>query len=74
MTGFWKVCFPASIACGKGSKGFAGLFRGGRNSFEESLNQLVDAMAVVCSVYTMFFKKAILQGRRNIGSFSAAAL
>ena len=32
---------------------------------EESLNQLVDAMAVVCSVYTMFFKKSYFAGEEE---------
>lgn len=53
----------------KGAKDLQGFFEEDAIPSEESLNQLVDAMAVVCSVYTMFFKKAILQGRRNIGSF-----
>ena len=42
----------------KGAKDLQGFFEEDAIPSEESLNQLVDAMAVVCSVYTMFFKKS----------------
>ena len=56
----------------KGAKDLQGFFEEDAIPSEESLNQLVDAMAVVCSVYTMFFKKSYFAGEEEY--FSAAAL
>ena len=47
----------------KGAKDLQGFFEEDAIPSEESLNQLVDAMAVVCSVYTMFFKKSYFAGQ-----------
>lgn len=49
----------------KGAKDLQGFFEEDAIPSEESLNQLVDAMAVVCSVYTMFFKKSYFAGEEE---------
>ena len=49
----------------KGAKDLQGFFEEDAIPSEESLNQLVDAMAVVCSVYTMFFKKSYFAGEED---------
>ena len=49
----------------KGAKDLQGFFEEDAIPSEESLDQLVDAMAVVCSVYTMFFKKSYFAGEEE---------
>ena len=49
----------------KGAKDLQGFFEEDAIPSEESLNQLVDAMAVVCSVYTMCFKKSYFAGEEE---------
>ena len=49
----------------KGAKDLQGFFEEDAIPSEGSLNQLVDAMAVVCSVYTMFFKKSYFAGEEE---------
>lgn len=49
----------------KGAKDLQGFFEEDAIPSEKSLNQLVDAMAVVCSVYTMFFKKSYFAGEEE---------
>lgn len=49
----------------KGAKDLQGFFEEDALPSEESLNQLVEAMAVVCSVYAMFFKKSFFEGEEE---------
>ena len=49
----------------KGAKDLQGFFEEDAVPSEESLDQLVDAMAVVCSVYAMFFKKSYFAGEEE---------
>ena len=49
----------------KGAEDLQGFFEEDAIPSEKSLDQLVDAMAVVCSVYAMFFKKSYFAGEEE---------
>lgn len=49
----------------EGAKDLEGFFEEDANPSEESLKRLVSEMAVVCSVYAMFFKKSFFAGEEE---------
>ena len=49
----------------EGAKDLEGFFEEDALPSEKSLDQLVDQMAVVCSVYAMFFKKSFFEGEEE---------